>query len=137
MYGGDSKGTIRTRGAHIPAEGLPGSEGVRLLRRERGLVGNRAWMARCTPLATGVRIGLSNQQRGIPCERFNSSVALGWNWPQPTTPTPVLVYSYSVEIDDFPDADQGRVSVPYCPKRQTVTNSVLCRKSAQVLISRC
>jgi len=42
-------------------------------------------------------------------------------------PQRMLVYSYAVQVPDFPVANQGRVSVPY---RQTVTNSVVRRKSA-------
>lgn len=43
-------------------------------------------------------------------------------------PEKVLVYSYTVQVPDFPDASQERVSVPYRPKPQT--NSVVRRKSA-------
>lgn len=42
-------------------------------------------------------------------------------------PQRVLVYSYTVQVPDFPDANQGRVSVLF---RQTETNRVLRRKSA-------
>jgi hypothetical protein len=45
-------------------------------------------------------------------------------------PAKVLVYSYGVEVDDFPDVIQSPVSVPYRPKPETLTNSVVWRKSA-------
>jgi hypothetical protein len=45
-------------------------------------------------------------------------------------PKKVLVYSYAVQVPDFFDASQSPVSLPYHPKPETVTNSVVRRKSA-------
>ena len=43
-------------------------------------------------------------------------------------PQRVLVYSYAVQVPDFPETNQGRVSVPY--RRPTETDRAILRKSA-------
>lgn len=45
-------------------------------------------------------------------------------------PEKVLVYSHAMQVPDLPDAGRERVFIPYCPKPQTMTNSVVQRKSA-------